>query len=199
MARTRRPLTRSEQMSRIRGRDTAPELVVRGGLWAAGLRYRLHAKTPGGRADIVIPGARFALFVDGCFWHGCPEHYVRPRSRNEFWDAKLRENVDRDRRQTLALENAGWRVLRVWEHEISEAPTSVLERAMAAIGTVRFRPRAQWRVVRVEFLDREGQRECRHLEDLRDDRRRKTEEGARSTRKTGRIRRSRGQEGPQSP
>src|SRR4051794_31349953 len=104
-------------MSRIRGANTTPELIVRRGLWKCGLRYRLHAKTPGGKADIVVPSAKFALFIDGCFWHGCPEHYVRPGSRNEFWDAKLRENVDRDRRQTLKLDAEGWTVVRVWEHE----------------------------------------------------------------------------------
>lgn len=99
------PLTRSENMARIRGKDTAPELVIRRGLWKAGIRYRLQTKTPGGKADFVVPARKLALFVDGCFWHGCPEHYVRPRTSNPFLDSKLRENVDRDRRQSEQLNN----------------------------------------------------------------------------------------------
>ena len=68
-----------------------------------------------------------AVFVDGCFWHGCPDHYVRPRTKNEFWDAKLKENVDRDRRQTVELTQLGWRVVRVWEHQVWEELDDTVE------------------------------------------------------------------------
>ncbi len=88
-------LTRSQQMSRIRGGNTNPERIVARALWAAGLRYRLRLSRLAGRPDIVFTGARLAVFIDGCFWHGCPEHYVRPRSRSVFWRRKLRENVAR--------------------------------------------------------------------------------------------------------
>src|SRR5689334_1387580 len=98
-------------MSRIRGSNTSPERLLRLALWRRGYRYRLHARTPVGAPDIVFGRRKVAVFVDGCFWHGCPEHYVRPRTRNAFWDAKLDENFKRDRRQTLALIQAGWRVL----------------------------------------------------------------------------------------
>ena len=125
-----RALSRSENMSRIKAEDTSPELTIRKGLWAAGYRYRLHFKTPGGKADLVIPSIKFALFIDGCFWHGCPEHYVRPRTKHEFWDAKLTENTTRDRKQTLALEAEGWLVLRVWEHEVVENPGTVLDHSI---------------------------------------------------------------------
>ena len=183
----KRPYTRSEQMSRIRGTDTEPELIVRRRLWAEGVRYRLHYRTPGGRADLAVPAAKFALFVDGCFWHGCPEHYVRPRSKQEFWDAKLRENVDRDCRQTLALDDCGWSVLRVWEHEVGESPEHLVREILRFVGSTRRTRKTQWRVARVEFLDPTGDLERRHLEDLRSGSERRVEEGRRSTRKLGRV------------
>ncbi len=175
-------------MSRIRGSDTQPELIVRRELWRRGLRYRIHAQTCGGRADIVIPGLRAAIFIDGCFWHGCPEHYVRPRSRNDFWDQKLRENVDRDRRQTLRLLDEGWRVLRFWEHNVREGPIRVAERIEGVLSTQRRQALPGWRVVRVEFLDEQSRVERRWLEDLLRPERVRVQERVRSTRKTGRVR-----------
>jgi DNA mismatch endonuclease (patch repair protein) len=88
----------------------------------------LHARTPVGRPDVVFQSARVAVFVDGCFWHGCPEHYVRPRSRVDYWAGRLAENVARDRRQTHALTAAGWTVVRVWEHEVFTRIDEVCER-----------------------------------------------------------------------
>src|ERR1700682_6168645 len=122
------PLSRSEQMARIRGKNTGPERSLRSALWSTGLRYRIHPETPVGTPDIVLPGKRVAVFIDGCFWHGCPLHYVRPRSRTDHWIARLRGNVERDRRQTLELEALGWSVLRVWEHDVHEALSEVVER-----------------------------------------------------------------------
>lgn len=178
------PLTRSENMARIRGRDTLPELAVRRRLFARGVRYRLNFPTPKGRADLAIPARRFALFIDGCFWHGCPEHYVRPRSRNQFWDAKLRENVERDRRQMIALEVAGWTALRVWEHEIRSSPDRVVELVLAALAsTVTARP--DWRVVRIEVIDPDRDLERRHLERLLPLGATRIEERRRTTHKVG--------------
>lgn len=112
-------MDRSENMSRIRGKDTSPEVFLRRSLWAQGLRYRKHLRILGARPDLAFVGHRLAVFVDGCFWHGCPEHYVRPRGPNhQFWAMKLRTNTDRDARQTLMLEGAGWTVIRIWEHEL---------------------------------------------------------------------------------
>src|SRR5439155_2473646 len=114
-------LSRSEQMARIRGRDTAPEVRLRQALWRAGLRFRLKRSDLSIRPDLVFASAsRIAVFIDGCFWHGCPDHYVPPRSAIGFWSKKLAVNVERDCRQTLALEAAGWRVLRFWECEVIE-------------------------------------------------------------------------------
>lgn len=180
-------LNRSENMGRIRSRDTGPEVILRKTLWASGLRYRTNFRTPGGRADIAIPGRQLAVFVDGCFWHGCPEHYVRPRSSKDFWDRKLTENVERDSRQTKRLLDAGWTVVRVWEHELREVPAETAARVLKQLnaGTSSWPP---WRVVRVEFLDREGQRERRFLGALLGDGER-VEEGERVTAKVGRVRR----------
>lgn len=173
-------------MARIKGKDTEPELIVRRALRAAGLRYRLQVKTPGGKADLVIAKSKVALFVDGCFWHGCPEHYVRPRTSKAFWDTKLRENVDRDRRQTLALDAEGWLVVRVWEHELREDPARVAKAIVASLGK-RPRPRPHWRVVKVTWLDPVAGLERRQLEELRDGEKRQLEERVRSTRKVGRV------------
>lgn len=108
-------------MSRIRGRDTSPEVKLRHAIWRLGMRYRLNQRVAGVRPDIIFPGTRLAVFVDCCFWHGCPDHYVRPRSSNaEFWALKLSQNVARDERQLGNLRAEGWRVIRVWEHEIED-------------------------------------------------------------------------------
>jgi DNA mismatch endonuclease (patch repair protein) len=109
--------TRSRMMSRIRGRNTKPELAVRKALSAAGLRYRLHAKLLPGRPDIVLAKARCAIFVHGCFWHRharCKYAYT-PKSNLEFWLEKFDSNVRRDKRARVALRKNGWRVLVVWE------------------------------------------------------------------------------------
>ena len=111
------PSQRSRCMSRNKGRDTGPEISLRRSCWAIGLRYRLHTKLPG-RPDIVFPGAKVVVFVDGCFWHGCPEHYVAPKTRQEFWRAKRESNRQRDRKVNDALDSAGWHVLRIWEHDL---------------------------------------------------------------------------------
>jgi DNA mismatch endonuclease (patch repair protein) len=176
-------LTRSEQMSRIRGKDTSPERLLRSGLWKAGLRFRLQAKTPHGRPDVVFPNARVAVFIDGCFWHGCPDHYVRPRSRDEFWSSKLLDNVGRDRRQTLQLEAEGWRVCRFWEHQVFEALPEVIECVRTALQQAQWTPLPSWRVVQVAPVPGEGDMEERWLEQLRDPMQRQSVVARRSTKK----------------
>ena len=114
--------TRSAVMSRIRSRDTGPELAVRRAVHAAGLRYRLHGKRLPGRPDLVFAGRRLAVFVHGCFWHqhGCGLSHV-PASRLEYWGPKLRSNKDRDAENARALVAAGWKVICVWECETRSA------------------------------------------------------------------------------
>lgn len=109
--------TRSRMMSGIRGSNTRPEMLVRKGLHAAGFRFRLHVRDLPGRPDIVLQKYRTAIFVHGCFWHrhpGC--HYATtPTTRPEFWKEKFEANVRRDQENRRKLEEAGWRVLIVWE------------------------------------------------------------------------------------
>lgn len=103
-------------MAGIRGKDTKPELAIRRGLHAAGFRFRLHDRKLPGAPDLVLPCHRAAILVHGCFWHGhdCPL-FKWPRSRQEFWREKITGNIGRDRRSILQLEQAGWRVLIIWE------------------------------------------------------------------------------------
>lgn len=116
----RATLSKSEQMARVRSRDTACEMKIRRALWSRGLRYRLETGNLPGRPDIVFRRERIAIFVDGCFWHRCPVHFTAPKRNSEFWDAKIRRNVQRDERVDLELTRSDWSVLRIWEHEIDE-------------------------------------------------------------------------------
>jgi DNA mismatch endonuclease (patch repair protein) len=115
------PRQRSHCMSRIRGKNTKPEMTLRRALWSAGLRYRLHHGVPG-RPDIAFPGSRVAVFCDGCFWHGCPIHSVSPKTNASFWKTKIGKNRARDERVAATLRAEGWKVIRFWEHEIKNNP-----------------------------------------------------------------------------
>lgn len=113
----------SRRMSTLKRRDNASEMAVRRVLHAAGYRYRVAYPVPGMRRrtiDIAFRRARVALFVDGCFWHGCPDHGTRPRSNEGWWTTKLAANRARDADTTAHLERLGWTVLRVWEHQPPE-------------------------------------------------------------------------------
>jgi DNA mismatch endonuclease (patch repair protein) len=96
--------------------STKPELMLRRALHAQGLRFRLHRRDLPGTPDIVLPRARLAVFVDGCFWHACHEHGTLPKNNREWWAAKLARNVERDREKDDALKTMGWLPLHVWEH-----------------------------------------------------------------------------------
>lgn len=110
-------------MSRVRGRDTGPELSVRRMLHAMGYRYRLHCPTLPGRPDLVFASRRAVVFVHGCFWHGhgCKRGARMPATRSDYWTAKIAGNVARDRRNLDALAAAGWRAAAVWECELRDA------------------------------------------------------------------------------
>jgi DNA mismatch endonuclease, patch repair protein len=120
------PAQRRLCMSRNRGRDTKPEVLLRKACWAVGLRYVLNAKLVG-RPDFVLPRYRVAVFVDGCFWHGCSTHYQAPAIRSEFWKAKIDRNRDRDSKVSALLVKDGWTVIRVWEHEIRQDLSRAVE------------------------------------------------------------------------
>ncbi|MBL8516109.1 MAG: very short patch repair endonuclease [Betaproteobacteria bacterium] len=123
---------RSLCMSKNRGKNTKLEIQLRHACFAAGLRHRLHSKLPG-RPDFVYPSAGVVVFVDGCFWHGCPEHYIAPAQRADFWKEKRRRNAERDSEVNRQLEELGWTVLRVWEHQIRKSMPSVVEQIRNAV------------------------------------------------------------------
>ncbi|WP_444898362.1 very short patch repair endonuclease [Microbulbifer sp. VAAC004] len=124
------PKQRAYCMSRIQGKNTKPEVVLRKALWASGLRYRIKNSLPG-RPDIIFPRKRIAVFVDGCFWHRCPKHYQAPKTRAKFWEEKIAGNVARDIRNNKNLDERSWMVVRVWEHEIKNDLESVVNRIIA--------------------------------------------------------------------
>lgn len=114
--------------------DTGPELALRRLLHRIGLRYRVDFPIDVGarkvRPDVVFTRRRLAVFLDGCFWHGCPEHCRLPASNREYWTVKIGRNRERDARISATLEAAGWHVVRAWEHE---RPEQVVERVVAAL------------------------------------------------------------------
>lgn len=131
----RRPATTPQiaaRMSRQRTRDTEPEMRLRQALFAAGLRFRVDAPVPGmprRRADVLLTRARIAVFVDGCFWHGCPIHATQPTTNAAWWRAKLARNIERDQETDGHLASIGWLVLRFWEHEDIAAAATVVANA----------------------------------------------------------------------
>jgi DNA mismatch endonuclease, patch repair protein len=144
------PEVRSRMMSGIRGKDTAPELTLRRALFAAGFRFRLHVRKMPGRPDIVLPRYRAVVFVHGCFWHqhtGC-RYATTPGSNAAFWQRKFAENRARDEKAVAALIATGWRVLTVWECELSSAraaPTSAEVATWIAASTTAGQPRSSGR------------------------------------------------------
>lgn len=113
------PARRSKNMAAIKRRDTSVERALRSALWASGCRgYRVDYSSAPGRPDIAFTRQKIAVFVDGCFWHMCPECYREPKSNTAFWKAKIERNVERDRTVDEQLKLAGWIVIRLWEHEV---------------------------------------------------------------------------------
>ena len=127
------PEQRRKNMSRIRGKNTSPEMKLRKMLWESGIRgYRVHYKLPG-KPDIVFTRKKVVVFVDGCFWHKCPVCFRPPETNAEFWNEKLQKNVERDLKVTKELEDLGWTVLRFWEHEVKKTPEDVVARILLAL------------------------------------------------------------------
>ena len=115
-------------MSHIKGRDTKPEMIIRRGLHARGLRFRLHCKELPGRPDLVFPKHRAVIFVHGCFWHAHDCALFKwPQTRKEFWSRKITKNQERDRIALSLLKDQGWRVLTVWECALKGPRRRVLE------------------------------------------------------------------------
>lgn len=125
----------SANMSRLARRDTAPEIALRRELHRRGMRFRVQLKVPANNRrtiDIAFTRVRLAVFVDGCFWHGCPEHHVRPRSNSDWWRWKIERNQTRDADTNSELAKAGWDVLRIWEHVSAAQAADRVEEAYRA-------------------------------------------------------------------
>jgi DNA mismatch endonuclease (patch repair protein) len=121
-------------MRRNRSSDTKCEVAIRSALHAAGLRFRKGLRLTAGevkvRPDVVFTKARVAVFIDGCYWHCCPQHGTQPQHNAGYWSAKLTSNVARDQRVTEALTEHGWHVIRAWEHQ---DPQAVAQQVAAAV------------------------------------------------------------------
>ena len=108
-------------MQAVASENTSPETLLRRALHKSGLRYRLHSRPENDlrcNADVVFRAARVCVFVDGCFWHGCPLHFLLPKTHSAWWEEKIQDNRRRDVRQRDTLEHRGWAVIRFWEHEV---------------------------------------------------------------------------------
>lgn len=131
--------TRSYNMSRVKGKDTKPEEIVRKYMFSQGFRYRKNDKRLPGKPDIVLPKYKTVIFVNGCFWHkheGC-KYFVWPKSNSEFWKEKIESNIVRDKKQYEELKNAGWHVIIVWECELKKKQRmDTLERLVTEIQTI---------------------------------------------------------------
>ena len=131
--------TRSYNMSRVKGKDTKPEEIVRKYLFSQGFRYRKNDKRLPGKPDIVLPKYKTVIFVTGCFWHkheGC-KYFVWPKSNSEFWKEKIESNIVRDKKQYEELKNAGWHVIIVWECELKKKQRmDTVERLVTEIQTI---------------------------------------------------------------
>ena len=127
------PEQRAYNMSRIRGKNTAPEIKLRKMLFAAGIRgYRIHYNLPG-KPDIVFVRKRVVVFIDGCFWHKCPADFQEPEIHKDFWMKMIQSNIDRDKKINKQLKRDGWTIIRIWEHEIKKEPENVIKKIIAQL------------------------------------------------------------------
>lgn len=123
-------------MSRIKQRDSAIEVALRRELWTRGIRFRKNVRIFG-TPDLALRKYRLVVFVDSCFWHGCPRHCRRPKSNRRFWDAKIERNRRRDVKVTRHYRRQGWTVIRFWEHELVRDPKSCADSVCSAIAAAR--------------------------------------------------------------
>ena len=138
--RARAPSASSPVVRRVmqanRSFDTASEAQLRSELHRLGLRFRKHVNVDPEvkcKADIVFRRARLCVFVDGCYWHGCPKHFHAPKVNREWWNEKIADNRKRDRRKTSALRKRGWRVIRIWKHEIASRGIDQIVRTIIGV------------------------------------------------------------------
>jgi DNA mismatch endonuclease (patch repair protein) len=119
---------RSRIMSKIKGKDTSPELRLRKELWRIGYRYKKDYKSGPYRIDVAFPRAKLAIMVDGCFWHACPRHFKMPKSNKRYWIKKIGDNRKRDNKFNNFMRVGGWMVIRLWEHDINNNLAGCMKR-----------------------------------------------------------------------
>ena len=124
---------RRKNMQAIRAKETAFEIMVRKELWKKGIRYRKNVRDLMGVPDIAIKKHKLVIFLDSCYWHGCPEHGVMPKSNREFWEKKIKRNIERDTEVTSYYRSRNWTILRFWEHEVKQDLDGIIDRIIKAI------------------------------------------------------------------
>ena len=128
------PEKRSDIMKRVKSTNTSVEIRLRKELWRNGLRgWRIHPKNVPGKPDIIFNRKKVAVFIDGCFWHGCPVCDRSPKSGNAYWENKISRNMVRDKKYNELLANDGWLVIRLWEHEVMKDLTGCVSKILVAV------------------------------------------------------------------
>lgn len=129
---------RSKTMSKIRGKNSVPEMLLRRALWAKHIRFRIHRKDLPGRPDLVIDKYKLAIFVDGDFWHGYNWHLRKPKTNTNFWIPKIERNMQRDREVNMQLSEVGFTVMRFWEHEVEQNLKACVNQVMLYVEAASF-------------------------------------------------------------
>jgi len=111
-------------MSRIKSKWTTQEKKIHNYLKSLKIKHKMYPKIAGS-PDVIIPEKKIAVFIHGCFWHKCPKHYIEPRSNREYWISKINKNAERDKKNIRVLKKDGWKVVRLWEHDISKKPSEI--------------------------------------------------------------------------
>ena len=124
---------RSEIMSHVKSKDSKIETLFRKELWQSGFRYRKNSSKYFGKPDIVLPKYKTAIFIDSCFWHGCKKHCRIPTARKKYWTEKIARNAERDKEVSKHYKKLGWKIFRVWEHEMSKNLNKMLKKIYSDI------------------------------------------------------------------
>ena len=124
---------RAEIMSSVKSKETRIEILIRKELWKKGYRYRKNASGYFGKPDVLLKKFKTVIFIDSCFWHGCKKHGTIPKVRNKFWKEKIERNKERDREVNKHYKKIGWKVIRVWEHEIKKNPEKAIQKVIKFI------------------------------------------------------------------
>jgi DNA mismatch endonuclease (patch repair protein) len=121
---------RSEIMSKVRSKDSKIEIEFRKKLWGAGFRYRKNSSKYFGKLDLVLPKYKTVIFIDSCFWHGCPKHGIIPETRKKFWKTKIERNKKRDKEVNWHYKKGSWKIIRIWEHNLKKIQCEEIKRAI---------------------------------------------------------------------